>query len=70
MPFSPVGDIQLDADVADVKSKKTAYLSALAARDAAQTNLTQKQTALDAAQAALVTSANTLENDAVSFKTF
>lgn len=70
MAFNPTSDITLDADVANLKTKKVAYVAALAARDAAQITMTQKQVALDAAQTDLVAAADKLGADAVTFKTF
>lgn len=70
MAFAPTNDLDLDAHVATMKTKKNAYVAAVSAEAAAAANLAAKQALTVTAQAELVVAADLVKADAISFETF
>lgn len=70
MAFTPTADLDLDAHVATLKTKKNVYNAAVAAEATAAAALAAKVAATAVAKAELISAADVVEADAITFKTF
>jgi hypothetical protein len=68
MPWTPVPNTEIANDSSAMFGKASAYSTALAARDAAQLDLTAKETALAAAKVELNAAVTTLATATETFR--